>query len=79
MMWNPFGEFWLFCFLVIMLWELVWKALALWASARNNQQYWFIAILVINSMGILPIIYLLWFKRKKAIAVPAKHCPKKRK
>lgn len=46
-----------------MIWELIWKGLALWKSARKNQGYWFIALLVVNSVGLLPIIYLLISKR----------------
>ncbi len=47
------------CFVV---WELVWKLLALWRAARNNNKFWFVAIALINSAGILPILYLLFHK-----------------
>lgn len=50
--------------MVIMVWELVWKALALWQTARNKQKVWFVCILIFNTFGLLPIIYLLWFKPK---------------
>ncbi len=50
---------------VLALWELYWKGKALWAAARNSQSWWFIALLVINSAGILPIIYILFFQKKK--------------
>lgn len=46
-------------FLILALWELVWTSFALWRAARRNQPYWFIALLVVNSVGILPIIYLI--------------------
>jgi len=45
------------------IWELVWKGLALWRASQNKQKNWFIAILIINSIGILPIIYLKFFQR----------------
>ncbi|HJM46962.1 MAG: DUF5652 family protein [Candidatus Marinimicrobia bacterium] len=50
----------MFYFIIIILgiWELYWKYKALWFSARNNDKKWFIAILIINSLGILPIYYL---------------------
>ena len=50
----------MFYFIIIILgiWELYWKYKALWLSARNNDRKWFIAILIINSLGILPIYYL---------------------
>lgn len=48
-------------------WDLAWRGFALWKAARNSQRYWFVALLIINSVGILPIIYILYLKffRKK--------------
>lgn len=45
--------------IVILVWSLIWKALALWQSARRGEKVWYIALLVVNTMGILEIIYLL--------------------
>lgn len=47
---------------LLMLWDAVWKVVALWKSARNNHLAWFIVIAIINSVGILPIIYILMHK-----------------
>lgn len=44
--------------LVILLWSFIWKGLALWHSSRNNQPWWFFAILLVNTFGILEIVYL---------------------
>ena len=49
---------WTVVLLLLVLWELVWKGFALWKSARKGQSVWYVAILIINSLGILPIIYL---------------------
>ncbi len=49
---------------IVILWELIWKGFALWYSARNKHTVWFILILILNTLGILPIIYLLTHKRK---------------
>lgn len=51
---------------LIILWTLPWKGFALWKSARNNQQWWFIALLVVNTMAILEILYVFVFSKKKA-------------
>ncbi|MEK6953079.1 MAG: DUF5652 family protein [Nanoarchaeota archaeon] len=59
-----FGGFSFFLILLV-IWELIWKGMALWHSARNKQKEWFIALLILNTVGILPIIYLIWFKKKK--------------
>jgi hypothetical protein len=52
--------------ILLMLWELVWKAIALWKTGRNNQLVWFICILIFNTAGVLPILYLLFFQPNKA-------------
>lgn len=44
--------------LVVLLWSMVWKGLALWHSSRNGEPRWFLAILLINTLGILEIVYL---------------------
>jgi hypothetical protein len=48
--------------LVIMLWSLAWKGLALWKAARVKSKIWFIVILFINTFGILEIIYIFAVK-----------------
>jgi len=60
----PFDSATLFWIVPLAIWELVWKGIALWKCGRNNQLPWFVAILLINSVGILPIIYLLFFQKK---------------
>lgn len=50
---------WLFLVIIpLAIWSLFWKALALWHSARRGQTVWFIVLLLINTVGILDIIYL---------------------
>ena len=49
---------------ILAIWDTVWKAIGMWKSARNNQIAWFICILIFNTAGILPIIYIAWFQRK---------------
>lgn len=51
--------------LVIMLWTLFWKGLALWHSSRRGEYWWFVALLVINTVGILEIVYLFAFAKLK--------------
>jgi methionyl-tRNA synthetase len=51
--------------LPFIVWDAVWKGIALWKAARNNQLKWFVALIIINSLGVLPIIYLKFFQRKQ--------------
>lgn len=50
---------------VLLVWAIAWKGIALWNAARNSQKNWFIAILIINTIGILEIIYLFRFAKKR--------------
>lgn len=47
----------------VSIWTLVWKGFALWKSARLKQPVWFIALLIINTLGILEILYLFLFSK----------------
>lgn len=46
------------------VWELAWKGFALWHAAQNGHKRWFIAMLVINSIGILPILYIYVYSQQ---------------
>jgi len=47
--------------LLAILWILPWKGVALWKATKNNHKWWFIALLVINTLGILEILYIFVF------------------
>jgi hypothetical protein len=57
-----FGEGALLALLVI--WSVVWKGLALWKSAREGNKIWFVVFLIVNTLGILEILYLYVFSKK---------------
>jgi len=66
--------------LVISFWTIIWKGLALWKSARKNSTVWFIVLLIVNTLGILEILYIFIFsKMGKAVEKPVKTRPKKKK
>jgi methionyl-tRNA synthetase len=52
-------------FFLFLAWSLYWKGMALWKAARLNDQKWFVALLVINLVGILEILYIYFFSKKK--------------
>jgi hypothetical protein len=56
---------------IIVIWSLIWKGNALWKAACNNHKWWFIAILLINTIGILEIIYIFGFSKKSAAKINA--------
>ncbi|KKQ43124.1 MAG: hypothetical protein US60_C0007G0013 [Microgenomates group bacterium GW2011_GWC1_37_8] len=55
-------------FIVFLAWSFVWKGLALWNSAKSGQKYWFIALLIVNTVGLLEIFYLLKYHKAKLLS-----------
>ena len=51
---------------LIVIWSIAWKAIATWHAARNSQLGWFIALFIFNTVGVLEIIYLFFFSKRKA-------------
>jgi len=51
--------------IIIILWEAVWKLLALWKAARKGSVVWFIVLAIFNTVGILPILYIFVFSKMK--------------
>jgi len=43
--------------LVLIAWSLLWKGLALWRAARRKEVVWFVVLLLLNTLGILDIVY----------------------
>lgn len=55
---NFFSIFW-FMLIPFLIFDVVLKGIALYKSAGKKQKLWFIALLIVNSAGILPLIYLI--------------------
>ncbi|MBI2542971.1 MAG: hypothetical protein HYW24_02190 [Candidatus Aenigmarchaeota archaeon] len=64
-MFYPFTPFFFGMILLFVIWEVIWKGIGLWKSARNGQKTWFISILVFNTLGILPIVYITFFSKTR--------------
>jgi hypothetical protein len=50
--------------LLIVLWTIPWKGVALWKAARNGSKIWFMAILLLNTVAVLEILYIFVFSSK---------------
>lgn len=48
----------------LVVWSAAVKGLALWYSARASQKAWFIALLIMNTLGILELAYIRVFRKK---------------
>ena len=49
--------------LLLALWTIPWKGVALWKSARKRHTVWFVVLLIVNTLGILEILYIFIFSR----------------
>lgn len=53
--------------ILVALWTIPWKGVALWKSARLSHKKWFIVILVLNTVGIVEIFYIFFVARKYTV------------
>lgn len=49
---------------ILLVWSMIWKGIALWKSARLSQKWWFVILLIVNTFGILEIIYIFLIAKK---------------
>ena len=58
-------EPWLLPLIVVLAaWSLIWKGLALYRAGSNRSVSWFVVLLVVNTLGILEILYYFVFSKK---------------
>ena len=57
--WEDFAIYFLF------IWSLFWKGIALWKTAQFKQRNWYVVLLVLNTLGILEIVYLFRYAKKR--------------
>ena len=55
------GYWWI----VIAIWDMVWRGIAMWKSAKNDQRNWFLAVFIFETFGLLPLFYLYFAQKKK--------------
>ena len=51
--------------MVLVLWSSIWKAFALYRAGSLRSVPWFTVLFVLNTAGILEILYLFVFSKKK--------------
>lgn len=61
---DIFGPNTLLIITLISLWTLPWKGWALWLAARRGERWWFIALLLINTLAVLEIIYIFGIAKR---------------
>jgi len=56
---------------IVVIWTLVWKGMALWKAAQEKSKVWFVVLLLVNTVGILDILYIYFFSKKSNKSVDA--------
>jgi methionyl-tRNA synthetase len=56
-----FGMLIIFAFALLIV---ALKGYSLWHAAKRNEKWWFVAILILNTIGILELIYLIFIVKK---------------
>lgn len=51
--------------MLLQIWSIPWKGLALWIAAKKNDKWWFIALLILQTIGIVDIIYIFFVAKHK--------------
>ena len=51
----------------LLIWSFIWKGMALWKAAHEESKPWFVALLLLNTAGILDILYIYVFAKKKGL------------
>lgn len=51
----------------LILWSSVWKGVALYRAGANHSPAWFVCLLIFNTLGILEILYLFVFGKKRTV------------
>ncbi len=51
--------------ILVIVWILPWKGYALWLAAERKEKWWFIVLLIVNTLSILEIYYIFWVVKKK--------------
>ena len=59
------GYWWI----VIAIWDMVWRGIAMWKSAKNDQKNWFLAVFSFETFGLLPLFYLYFAQKKKRLDI----------
>jgi len=53
-------------FVCVMAWQIAWKGVALWMSARRRHLILFIIFLIVNLLAIPEIIYIIVIKSRES-------------
>jgi len=62
---DPNSVYFTIGIILLMIWSIPWKGVALWKAERNKQKVWFVVMLLANTLAILEILYIYKFQKKR--------------
>ncbi len=63
----PFNPGMMSLFVLAMIWSMIWKGIALWRAGGKKDLVWFVIMFVVNTVGILEILYIYVISKEKEI------------
>ncbi|MBU1203566.1 MAG: hypothetical protein KKG60_00680 [Nanoarchaeota archaeon] len=51
--------------ILVGIWDLVWKAIGIGNAAKRKHVAWAVVMVIFNTVGILPMVYMIFFRNKK--------------
>ena len=61
--------------MIMVIWSLIWKGIALWYAARRGEKVWYVLLLILNTVGILEIIYIFAVAKRSDKVAPKPMVP----
>jgi hypothetical protein len=50
--------------IIVLIWSLIWKGLALYQAGKRQEPWWFVILLIVNTLGILEIVYIFFVAKR---------------
>ncbi|MCE9585592.1 DUF5652 family protein [Candidatus Nomurabacteria bacterium] len=51
--------------ILLAIWSLLWKCYSTWTASKKDDKRWFIILIILNTFGILDMIYVFGVANKK--------------
>ncbi|TAL41945.1 MAG: hypothetical protein EPN91_09440 [Salinibacterium sp.] len=61
----PFDAVWIPVIIALAIWSGIWKAIGLYRAGADRSVGWFIVMFILNTVGILEIIYIFAVSRPR--------------
>jgi hypothetical protein len=52
-------------FTIVVIWSIAWKIYSTWIAVKHGDKKWFVALIILNTIGILDMIYVFGIRKKK--------------